>query len=233
MRTKSLFHFTEERDVLFSILKNGFWPRFCFEDIRWASDVDFYGSAMVCFCDIALSKLSKHTAFYGSYGVGMTKEWGEENGLNPLLYVSSKSVVAETLNGMMRNPDFSRDESKVEVMITLQHLKPLRGRMDVRGESIDKEFYEECEWRFVDTSVAGVFPENITDDTPLENYNDKTRNNYLKFGVEDVRYLLVEKSCDIAPLVDFIYSDLKHFEQEDKKILITKILVLEELEKDL
>lgn len=233
MRTKSLFHFTRERNVLFEILKGGFWPRFCFEDIRWTSGTDFYGGPMVCFCDIAISKLKNHTEFYGNYGIGMTKEWGEKNGLNPLLYISPESVVSDALHGMMSHPDPEHDDAKSDIMITLLHTKPLRGRMKVGSDVVEKEFYEECEWRYVDISVGGIFPDDITDETPIESFNEKTKPNSLKFDVEDIRYLLVEKIEDIGPLIDFINTELGHFPHRDHKILSTKIIVLDELEKDL
>lgn len=233
MRTKSLFHFTKERDVLFSILKDGFWPRYCFEDIRWVSGTDFYGGPMVCFCDIALSKLKNHTEFYGNYGIGMTKEWGEKNGLNPLLYISEGSVVSDTLHGMMSHPDPDHDDAKANTMITLLHTKPLRGRMRMGDTLVEKEFYEECEWRFVDITEGGIFPDEITEETPLESFNSKTKANSLKFAVEDIRYILVEKVEDIGPTIDFIYAELGHFPQRDHKVLSTKIVVLEELQGDL
>ncbi|WP_366645836.1 abortive infection system antitoxin AbiGi family protein [Amphritea sp.] len=76
MRTKSLFHFTSDLETLFLIMENGFWPRFCYEDISWCSDEKFFLNAMVCFCDIPLRKLESHTEFYGRYGIGMKREWG-------------------------------------------------------------------------------------------------------------------------------------------------------------
>lgn len=32
-RSNSLFHFTNDENFLFDILKSGFWPRYCLEDI--------------------------------------------------------------------------------------------------------------------------------------------------------------------------------------------------------
>lgn len=88
-KSENLFHFTKSVDYLKNILGNGFLPRYSLEDTQ-AFDIglDYIGYPMVCFCDIPISRISEHTAFYGGYGLGMTKEWGLKNGLQPLLYAS-------------------------------------------------------------------------------------------------------------------------------------------------
>lgn len=35
IKSNSLFHFTHKEEYLLDILENGFWPRYCFEDIEW------------------------------------------------------------------------------------------------------------------------------------------------------------------------------------------------------
>lgn len=233
MRTKSLFHFTKELSVLFSILKNGFWPRFCFEDISWVSGTDFYASPMVCFCDIPLSKLDHHTSFYGSYGIGMSRHWGKEVGLNPVLYISEDSVVSDTIHGIMSNPNLDYEYSKTDIMITLAHTKPLKGRMLINEKEVEKNFYEESEWRFIDTSHAGIFLDEITDDKNIEHYNSKTFENCLHFDLNQIRYLLVESNSEVPEIIDYIYTELENYSPSELKILSTKIVVLDELKKDL
>jgi hypothetical protein len=233
MRTKSLFHFTKRLDVLLSILKNGFWPSYCFEDISWVSGNDFYGSSMVCFCDISLPKLERHTAFYGRFGIGMKREWGVSNGLNPLLYVSTQSIVCEAISRTFANPDPANTWGKRDVMVTLAHTKPLVGKMRIAGDIIEKEFYEECEWRFVDLSRAGIFPSEAPTAAALDTLNEKAREYPLEFEASDVKYLLVESESDVGPLVDFINSELVGVSQEQLRLLATKILVLDSLRHDL
>jgi hypothetical protein len=90
-RSQSLFHFTNQAESLFDILKAGFWPKYCLEDIGWQNfeKFDYIAFPMVCFCDIPLSRIAEHTGYYGSYGIGLKKEWAEKNALNPVLYISS------------------------------------------------------------------------------------------------------------------------------------------------
>ena len=35
IKSNSLFHFTPKEEYLLDILENGFWPRYCSEDIEW------------------------------------------------------------------------------------------------------------------------------------------------------------------------------------------------------
>jgi len=91
-RAISLFHFTKSMDVLQTILKEGFWPRYCLEDVQWQGHdtYEFVAYPMVCFCDIPISRISEHVGFYGSYGIGLTKQWGIKNNLNPVFYFSAR-----------------------------------------------------------------------------------------------------------------------------------------------
>lgn len=231
MRTQSLFHFTKKLEVLFSILENGFWPQYSFEDIGWVSGTLFYGSAMVCFCDIALPKLENHTSFYGKFGIGMKKDWGIQSGLNPLMYVSRNSKVSDTIQALFANPNPDVEHSKFHVLATLAYMKPLTGKMRLGSDIIEKDFYEECEWRFVDTSIDGIFPSEDSNQIAVE--NEKARDYPLKFKPQDIRYLLVESEGDVTPLINFINTKLTHFPDNELKILTTKIIVLDDLKADI
>lgn len=46
---------------------------------------------MVSFCDIPLSLAKDQIEKYGSYAIGMTKEWGIKNSLNPVVYIEKDS----------------------------------------------------------------------------------------------------------------------------------------------
>ncbi|VEA74309.1 Protein of uncharacterised function (DUF2743) [Salmonella enterica subsp. arizonae] len=104
-KSETLFHFTKSSDVLEVILEDGFWPRFCLEDVSWLgfTEYDYVSYPMVCFCDIPLSRISEHVDFYGSFGLGMSKDWAEKNGLNPVFYVSRSSATSKTLR-KLNNP---------------------------------------------------------------------------------------------------------------------------------
>jgi len=52
---------------------------------------------MISFCDIPLSLAKKQMGSYGSYAIGMTKEWGIANKLNPVVYIEKESLLGDDI----------------------------------------------------------------------------------------------------------------------------------------
>ncbi|MBK9465826.1 MAG: hypothetical protein IPN56_13800 [Chitinophagaceae bacterium] len=50
---------------------------------------------MVSFSDLRLSELKDNIGTYGKFGIGMTKEWAINKGLNPVMYASKESLFTE------------------------------------------------------------------------------------------------------------------------------------------
>lgn len=240
-RTKSLFHFTSSLEILCCILEQGFWPKYCNEYIGWvAGDPEFIQIPIVCFCDIPLSRLSEHVVFYGKFGIGMNQDWGIKNGLNPVLYISNDSTLFESLKGSFENPHPDIYDSKYWVMQTLGYTKPLFGKMKRGEKTIEKNFYNECEWRYVPVIYQGakhaflVGPNESDNPEVIKEANaERRQDSMLKFTPSDVRYLLVENTSDIPSLVDFINTKLGDFSHNELKILTTKIISLDEISKDI
>ncbi|MBU0809519.1 MAG: hypothetical protein KKD30_16620 [Gammaproteobacteria bacterium] len=139
-KSRTLFHFTRSLEFLKSILSNGFRPRYCLEDTRYIG-VDYMALPMCCFCDIPISRIKEHTGFYGEYGLGMTKEWGAINNLEPILYASSTGTVANFINHVIEfndkemHPDGKKfyDEITDHFDRILGLTKPLSGLMLIGG----------------------------------------------------------------------------------------------------
>ncbi|MFD0963124.1 abortive infection system antitoxin AbiGi family protein [Pseudofulvibacter geojedonensis] len=104
LSSNTLFHFTREKDFLVSILRNGIFIRYSLETygkiLKSKSELVL---PMSCFCDIPLSQISEHRKKYGSYSIGLSKEWGLKNGLSPVLYTHAKSETAKVLNTLSAN----------------------------------------------------------------------------------------------------------------------------------
>ena len=93
-RTSSLFHYTKEIGVLYSILEKGLIPNYCYEDLSYKNNPNRgIGIPMVSFCDIPLSKTSLFAGRYGEYAIALTKEWAENKRINPILYAKDENIL--------------------------------------------------------------------------------------------------------------------------------------------
>lgn len=236
-KSNSLFHFTKSVTFLKGILEGGFLPRYCLEDARYLS-IDYIGYPMVCFCDIPISRISEHTAFYGDYGLGMTKEWGIKNSLAPLLYTPPTGALNDLANYLFKlEMTDSAGASTPEQETLNQHffrlismVKPISGNMVVAGTVVEKDFHEENEWRFVPKKFDLLFRENF--DANRDTENAKVADERLAFVPADVRYIFVKKDAEIPMIFDFIQNNLGHFPLNEIKILTSRIVSLETLGRD-
>lgn len=159
--SKYLFHFTKSAEILVSILKNGFYPMTAIEDISFM--LPNYkeakvGIPMVCFTDIPLSESEIHREEYGEFGIGLTKEWGMKNGLNPISYVVKGSEMYNSFNHMqfiakdnavLLDQENDTDTHVLNMMEAFMdytgYLKEYTSDMDMNK----KPFYDEREWRYL------------------------------------------------------------------------------------
>ena len=244
MRPKSntLFHFTKNQDSLKKILLTGFWPRLSLEDVRWYnSEMDFLALPIVCFCDIPLSRINDHVEFYGKYGLGLSKEWAINNGLNPILYVSDRSVVSKSLPFLSWAPDYypkeARENARLEFLNVLAHTKPIEGQMSVGENLVKKEFYQENEWRYFarhEKFKPYLNEKSYSDTEKRDTLNNLTKEFCsLKVKPQDIKYIFVEKDLDIPSIVNFIQTELDEHPGIEQKILMSRIVSLESIRHDL
>ena len=98
LSANTLFHFANKVENLEGILKEDFYPNYCLENLGSITGGNFrIAIPMVCFCDIPLSQIHKHTNTYGCYALGLTKEWGKRNGISPVLYTFKEASSAKNI----------------------------------------------------------------------------------------------------------------------------------------
>jgi hypothetical protein len=96
--SNTLFHFTNGIHHITSILKDGFFrPNLSLEDLSFLKIEEKVAIPMISFCDIPLSQTKLHTRVYGYYGIGLSKSWGQRNGLSPVLYTHPDSPLTLSL----------------------------------------------------------------------------------------------------------------------------------------
>lgn len=241
-RSQTLFHFTKSLDTLKLILADGFWPRYCSEDTRWLGQENAQTVAfpMVCFCDIPLSRISDHVNFYGQYGLGMTREWGTVNGLNPILYLAGEnSIMAELrkLNEHANAVERAKIPLAKETMrYVYAHTKPVSGVMVVDSSTVEKDFYLESEWRCVPHHKeikAYLRHTEFSDIDLLNKANQQTSEHCrLKFSPKDIKYIFVRSDADIPEIINFIQARLDYHPHADTKVLMSRVTSLESIQGD-
>jgi hypothetical protein len=196
-----------------------------------------------------LEKKNTHTDFYGEYGIAFSKNWTQIWNLQPVQYINMDSAFAYQFKKMFEyvaDNDDSDDIVDSDIISRLSYYKPLYGEMtrtilDKRIR-VNKNFFDECEWRYVPKEEvlekyhisSVIFDEetlrlgkNISDRLEQEEYKEL----WLSFDYEDIAYLIVPNKAERNNLIEFIMN-LKNDSEKEKLILVSKILVLEDIKKD-
>lgn len=244
-KSHTLFHFTKNIAFLKDILKNGFWPRYCLEDVRWYTGKENQCAyPIVCFCDIPLSRVDEHVDFYGDFGIGVTKEWAKSNRLSPVIYINEGSdqqlALTKLFGENLKGKQFYKGADD-DINTILTHIKPIVGRMFINEQFISKEFHQENEWRFAvngkhtDLTVKPFLIErNFQDTKLLEAENLKSKNNYsVKVSPSDIKYIFVKTDNEIPDMINFIQSELDHYSSSEIKILMSRVVSLETISRDM
>lgn len=206
-----------------------------------------------------LRRSNTHPAFYGEFGIAFSKGWGEKNDLQPVQYLNSESSYTKELSVTIQNllekedlPEFLSQD----IINRLSTIKPLRGKMkrefehgEVKYYVFNKNFHDEKEWRFVPN--FDVFPIEglsslLANKDLIHHINDLNRMIesedckcfWLPFIYDDIRYLIVPDTNARIELIDIILNipdtqmDKPELSSSQKHILISKILVLDEIKGD-
>ena len=208
-----------------------------------------------------LEKNNTHFAYYGEYAIAFSKSWGEKKHLQPVHYLNKDSQYAKDFSALFDRvfqDDDIPEEYSQDVINRLAYIKPLRGIMKrkiTRSDSspvtieIYKNFHDEREWRYVPNveALTALNTESIianpniiplADEISKGLEQDRYKKLWIDFSYDDIRYIIVP---DILARIEIIktITDLPDscFENQDdilmqKNVLISKILVLEEIRRD-
>lgn len=208
-----------------------------------------------------LAKRNTHPDCYGKYAIAFSKKWGENHHLQPVQYINTDSAYATEFSKLFSSlwsAEQLPNDYADDILNRLSFMKPLRGTMSrsynrTHGETIwvelQKNFHDEREWRYVPNikAVTATQIERVIANPyiiPLIEEINKTlmTQNYqrlwLEYDYDEIRYIIVP---DAQGRLDFIDTILQipdcHFSCKDnairsKYVLISKILVLDEIKKD-
>ncbi|VWC64054.1 abortive infection system antitoxin AbiGi family protein [Burkholderia lata] len=242
LSSNTLTHFTQKKEALFGILQGHFKIFFCKETVRLTKrrQWNFY-APMVSFCDIPMSEIKDHIEKYGSYGIGLTKEWAVKNGLNPVLYVSRESALSESYHAAMKyyvegEEEESASLGELALLDFFGYMKNYEARLDRKGTRIDKyRFSDEREWRFVPrhTDDNEVLVARTTYEKNPSKYSNLYSDFELKFEPDDIKYIIINDDSEIREVINHLRatSGGKYsFDEVDR--LTSRILTTEQIKGD-
>jgi len=123
LSSNNLYHYTNTKENLLSIIENGFQPRYSLEklgidiknktllaishllesDNSQSSINDEFAIPMCCFCDIPLNLVDNHRTIYGNYAIGLKKDWGERQALSPVIYLPEDGETRVLFEKLVKN----------------------------------------------------------------------------------------------------------------------------------
>ncbi len=254
--SNTLFHFTNSADNIIKIIKTGFEPRFCLEEFitqlitgQKADKVEV-AIPMTCFCDLPLSMIDSHLDFYGSYGIGLSKQWGQSKGLTPITYIHDNStqikylaqVASLIFQAFKGELDFQNLPIEKNPLVALSELsaffKPYTGEMWRKNKYEMIRFYDEREWRYVPfLNLSDIHyrlkKEEFLNEIKRASANEVIARNFpLTFEYSDIKYLIVNTESEMVALSDAL--DMMHdlYTEEHRKVLKTKIVSSEQIKED-
>jgi hypothetical protein len=250
----TLFHFTKSIENIQSILSNNFSPRYCLERVEFIDKQTLdLAIPMVCFCDIPLSQIKMHIKTYGSYAIGLKKEWAQSNGISPVFYLYNNSQTSISINKFLKNSAFvdkakqllvnDNSFSKMKEFIEfIFYCKSYMGEMWRNNELIkDITFYNEREWRYVPNIIEleKKNPRYIINKKEYDNYDLRSDYNQaisdfkINFTPKDIKYIIISKETErinMVRLIEQIKGSL--YTHNDLKVLTSKIISAEQIDQD-
>jgi hypothetical protein len=236
--SNTLFHFTDSIDNLLNILTNEFRPHYCLEnssDLFVKTGEVAMAFPMICFCDLPLSQLDEHLAFYGHYGIGMKKGWGIEHGVNPVHYLHSSSPLSESIAVLMKYC-FAAPADQIYVHSSIHELinyvKLYQGRTTRNRQDHVKMFYDEREWRWIPPHIVNSkVCQNLLTSDEFANLEKRTEADAkifetakLPFGPDDIKYIIVWREDDILPMINSIERIKGKYDKDTIQKLTSRII---------
>lgn len=242
----SIIHYTEKLENVLNILRSRkLRYSYCSEKIITRGNKNFKAAiAMISFCDIPLADYKKHffnkkdtddLGYYGDYGIGLSKKWAKDNGVNPVFYVESRALVSTTLRKEFET--FNRSGVQIDVPPNHQVLysKNYEGDLKREGKPTRKSyrFYDEREWRIVpDSSKIDSYPAVLQEEAyqnEKQIYKKALVQSGLSFDLNDIAYIIVKEESEIPEVYDILEVA---FQKDLKSLMSVRVLTSDQIISD-
>ncbi|MGA2864719.1 MAG: abortive infection system antitoxin AbiGi family protein [Verrucomicrobiota bacterium] len=242
-----LFHFTKSMGNLKSILKNGFYPRYCAEYTLDPADRraayrrkhPMRAAPMVCFCDLPLSLILRHLKTYGPFGIGLTKQWGLRSRVTPVIYTHREAPTLRPILRLAAKADKETDSTAASnSRLLATYTKPLVGPAWRNGRLTKKpvRFYDEREWRYVPVvrevkSLLLAWPDYASSDKKDALHKLFGRKYRLSVHPDDIMYLILPYTPDERHVLD-LARFLKGLYKADDAVLVATTIITDDCLKE-
>lgn len=257
VHSETLFHFCRELKNIKGILSDrAFRPSHTREAVNVNNiSTPYYWVPMVSFCDLKVFELELHLQKYGSFGIGLSKNWGIDKGLNPVLYLSQGCLLFGEIREALIKIDEAHQELSTNrhdasteelydkilngsqtILKMYSYTKNYQGDLYRDGKVTENfRFADDKEWRFVPEilppfcgcSLKNSSVQDWRDEKEELNRNLK-ENHWLRFEYSDIKFIVVPDELESMSLIKFI-EELP-VDHETIVSLISKILIVEHLE---
>ena len=253
IRTSSLFHFTSKLDNLKTILIEGIKPNYCKEDFAITGTDLKVGIPMTSFCDIPLTRITNFTKRYNEYAIGLSKEWGFKNNINPILYASNEEIsrsfhkiksIPNLLNSNTNN-SIPNQISSFSARTSVTYLFGFTKKYEIQRNGKVQCNYEENEWRYIvpESLNNGNIAKWYWTESEYKNWRGsfkvKPKSIFpaLEFDINDVNFIILKDESQIPRMIDYIekinvLGGRGNFDDISKKRLISKIISIDRIKKD-
>lgn len=212
---------------------------------------------MTCFCDIPLHQIAHHAQGtpggfpgYGKFAIAFHKKFGIDKGIQPIHYLNEESIQVKELSLAMNSLlKYFDDPNQNEIVMSdflieyIRVIKPYIGKTKLNEKDYIKNFHDEHEWRYIPKLDLKELPLMLidSDDKGAEEHNrlftngiPGTKDGPLSFEVKDIKYIFVDTIENRDNLIKFIKEKRrgKRLSPDDKRVLISKIMVYDELKGD-
>jgi hypothetical protein len=196
----------------------------------------------VSFCDFKISEINFHISRYGYYGLGLSKQWGIEKQLNPVLYINKDNkyfqdfrqciiAIDKNVNEMeiskITNNTSAINNCNQTILKIYCYLKYYQGLLlRKNGIKIDNfRFADDREWRY----IPDIVPPFENNKNTKEEQNKKImKTHYLPFEYKDIKFIFIRTELECIDLINYISS--LRISRSLMDSLISKIIVVDHLD---
>lgn len=189
-KVNHVVHYLDNFEILLKILKDGFAPSYCLENINSSE----YYIPMVSFCNIPLKDVDQYMR-YGKYGLGMSLDWALKNGISPVVYIHENTPFKDISKKLFSSGLYKHNIDNYDIILdaTLPAIQFFKNwKTNYKGKEIIT--YHEREWRYIP---------DLDDDKVLAPYefNEMKTSHFIKkphlplysinFDIEEIRYIVI------------------------------------------